>query len=135
MAARRAKSRFPIPKINEWEELTFDFTPQIREGWVIDQLVIFPDFPPSRTAGSTTYIDNIVYTPDVVVPDTEAPTAFTATAGAVSSSDVVLKLNATDNSGNVKYTITYGSTVLNTSGTSRSGKTVYRYRFDSVNSL
>ena len=105
-------------KINEWEELTFDFTPQIREGWVIDQLVIFPDFPATRTAGSTTYIDNIVYTPDVVVPDTEAPTAFTATAGAVSSSDVVLKLNATDNSGNVKYTITYGSTVLNTSGTS-----------------
>ena len=105
-------------KINEWEELTFDFTPQIREGWVINQLVIFPDFPATRTAGSTTYIDNIVYTPDVVVPDTEAPAAFTATAGAVSSSDAVLKLNATDNSGNVKYTITYGTTVLNTSGTS-----------------
>ena len=105
-------------KVNEWEELTFDFTPQIREGWVIDQLVIFPDFPASRTAGSTTYIDNIVYTPDAVVPDTEAPAAFTATAGAVSSSDAVLKLNATDNSGNVKYMITYGSTELNTTGTS-----------------
>lgn len=43
---------------------------------------------------------------------------FTATAGAVSSSDAVLILNATDNSGIVKYTITYGSTVLNTNGTS-----------------
>jgi uncharacterized protein (DUF39 family) len=109
-------------KINEWEELTFDFTPQIRAGWVIDQIVIFPDFPASRTAGSTTYIDNIVYTPDAVIPDNEIPTAFTATAGAVSSSDVVLKLNATDNSGNVKYTITYGTTVLNTSGTSATEK-------------
>ena len=116
----KGEKKISNTKINEWEELTFDFTDFIDPGQPspYDQIIIFPDFPATRTAGSTTYIDNIVYTPDVVEPDTEAPTAFTATAGAVSSSDAVLKLNATDNSGNVKYTITYGSTVLNTNGTS-----------------
>ena len=104
-------------KINEWEELTFDFTSQIRPGWTIDQIVVFPDFAP-RAATTTTYIDNIVYTPDAVAPDNEIPAAFTASAGTISATDVVLKLNATDNSGKVKYTISYGNTVLNTSGNS-----------------
>lgn len=104
-------------KINQWEELTFDFTPQIRASWIIDQIVVFPDFT-ARTGVTTTYIDNIVYTPDVVALDTEKPAAFTASKGTVSSTDVILKLNATDNSGYVKYIITYGTTVLNTSGTS-----------------
>jgi len=104
-------------KINEWEELVFDFTPQIRAGWIIDQIVIFPDFA-SRTSTTTTYIDNIVYTADVVAPDNEIPAAFTASLGTVSATDVVLKLNATDNSGKVKYTISYGNTVLNTAGNS-----------------
>ena len=41
-----------------------------------------------------------------------------ATAGITGSSDAVIKLNATDNSGALKYTITYGTTVLTTSGVS-----------------
>lgn len=57
-----------------------------------------------------------------VVADTEAPTAFSATKGAVTSSSVELLLNATDNSGSVTYTITYGSTTLTTTGTSATQK-------------
>ncbi len=104
-------------KINEWEELTFDFTQQIRAGWIIDQIVVFPDFN-ARTTLSTSYIDNIVYTKDVVAEDLVAPTDFSATLGTVSASNVVLKLKATDNSGTVKYTISYGAITLNATGAS-----------------
>jgi len=52
--------------------------------------------------------------------DTEAPTAFTATKGTVGVTTVELLLNATDNSGSVNYTISYGSgpTIINTTGVS-----------------
>lgn len=44
--------------------------------------------------------------------DTEAPTNFTATIGAVTSSTIELLLNSDDNSGNVNYTINYsGGTI------------------------
>ncbi len=46
-------------KINEWEELTFDFTNRI--GSTVSRLVIIPDFPSTRTAGSTNYWDNISF--------------------------------------------------------------------------
>ncbi len=47
-------------KINEWEELTFDFTGRIGfpEADGIDALVVFPDFE-NRTSTSVTYFDNI----------------------------------------------------------------------------
>lgn len=54
--------------------------------------------------------------------DTEIPTSFTATAGAVTSNSVELLLNATDNSGSVNYAITYGTTTLNTTGSSATQK-------------
>lgn len=44
-------------KVGEWELLTFDLTAAI--GHTYNRLVIFPDFPDPRTAGSTCYIDNI----------------------------------------------------------------------------
>lgn len=50
--------------------------------------------------------------------DTEKPTAFTAVKGAVTYNSVELLLNGTDNSGAVKYEISYGSTTLTTSGNS-----------------
>ena len=56
-------------------------------------------------------------------PDTQAPTNFTATIGTVTSSTIELLLNATDNSGNVAYNITYsGGTiaVANPSGVQKS---------------
>ena len=46
--------------INQWEELTFDFTPKIGEptSTDIDQIVIFPDFRP-RSEDEVIYFDDI----------------------------------------------------------------------------
>jgi beta-glucanase (GH16 family) len=46
------------------------------------------------------------------VVDNESPTNFTALLGNATSSSVTLLLNAMDNSGNVVYTVNYGSTNL-----------------------
>jgi hypothetical protein len=46
-------------KTDEWEELTFDFSAQI--GKTVTKIVIIPDFPSTRTGGSTNYFDNISF--------------------------------------------------------------------------
>ncbi|GGD29446.1 hypothetical protein GCM10011343_19510 [Flavobacterium orientale] len=56
--------------------------------------------------------------------DTEAPTNFTATVGNVTSSTIELLLNATDNSGNVAYSINYGDQTINTANPSGVEKSV-----------
>jgi len=57
-------------------------------------------------------------------PDTQAPANFTATVGTISGSSVELVLNATDDSGNVTYNVTYGTsgtaTTFSPSGTQKS---------------
>ena len=50
--------------------------------------------------------------------DSQAPTNFVATVGAITGSSVQLLLNATDNSGNVTYNVAYGSGTSATFGTS-----------------
>ena len=46
--------------INEWEELTFDFSSQMQDGY--DQIVIFPDFDlAGRATDNTCYFDNITF--------------------------------------------------------------------------
>ncbi len=60
--------------INQWEELTFDYSSDI--GDTAATLTLIPDFPESRTYGSTNYIDNIRF-----LPYSELPvelTSFTA---------------------------------------------------------
>ncbi|MFA5045029.1 MAG: glycosyl hydrolase [Paludibacter sp.] len=47
--------------------------------------------------------------------DTQAPTNFTATLGAVSATSVELLLNSSDNSGTVVYNVVYGSNTASTS--------------------
>ena len=78
--------KIPNTVVNEWEELTFDFTPHI--GKTVARLVLFPDFPDSRTAGSTNYFDNIVFesgTPVVLgVPTVAAPTPTAAQEDVIS---------------------------------------------------
>jgi hypothetical protein len=67
----------------------------------------------------TKYFDYVVGTScGSNVNDTQVPTNFTATKGAVGPGSVELLLNATDNSGAVSYTIKYGTTTLTTTGTS-----------------
>ena len=50
--------------------------------------------------------------------DTQSPTNFTASVGTITGSSVELLLNATDNSGNLSYNVTYGGNSANTFGTS-----------------
>ena len=46
--------------VNEWEELTFDFSSQIQDGY--DQIVVFPDFDlDGRTQDNVIYFDNITF--------------------------------------------------------------------------
>ena len=70
----------------------------------------------------TIYIDNLYFYDNTATVDSEAPTAFTVTKGAVTSDAVELLLNATDNSGAVNYEITYGATKLTVGGVSGTQK-------------
>jgi hypothetical protein len=61
--------------INEWEELTFDFSSQMSEGY--DQIVIFPDFDlAGREQDNIIYFDNITFSPQGTYsePTVAAPT-------------------------------------------------------------
>jgi beta-glucanase (GH16 family) len=59
-----------------------------------------------------------------LTPDTQPPANFTATVGTISGSSVELLLNATDDSGNVTYNVSYGTngtaTTFSPSGTQKS---------------
>lgn len=48
--------KVPNTVINGWQELTFDFTAQIRNGY--KQIIIFPDFT-ARGSTNVIYFDNI----------------------------------------------------------------------------
>lgn len=67
--------KVPNTVINQWEELTFNFSSQV--GTTFDQIVIFPDFSTfPRTYGTVSYFDNITFgTPEVMpqVPMVAAP--------------------------------------------------------------
>lgn len=53
--------------INEWEELTFDFTGQI--GNTFNRLVFLPDFgPDTRTQDNTLYLDNLTFSEGTATP-------------------------------------------------------------------
>lgn len=58
------------------------------------------------------------------IDDTEKPASFTALKGNVTSNSVELLLNATDNSGQVVYFITYGTTTTTVKGMSGTQKSV-----------
>lgn len=75
----------PNTVINQWEELTFNFSASI--GMTIDQIVIFPDFSPiPRTYGSVNYFDNITFgaAQAVPAPATAAPDPTVAAANVIS---------------------------------------------------
>ena len=69
------EKKVPNTLINQWEELTFDFSDKI--GTAVSRLVIIPDFPAARTVGSTNYWDNISFSsgtpPVIVAPETASP--------------------------------------------------------------
>lgn len=53
--------KVPNTVTDQWEELTFDFSQYIGDTNTIRRIVIIPDFPSSRTEGSTNYFDNIKF--------------------------------------------------------------------------
>jgi beta-glucanase (GH16 family) len=63
---------------------------------------------PSDFVSATMDIDYVRVYQNTTV-DTQAPTNFTASVGAITGSTVELLLNATDNSGNVSYNVDYGT--------------------------
>jgi hypothetical protein len=79
--------KIPNTKINEWEELTFDFTNKINPpsgNGVLDQIIIFPDFQ-TRTSDNICYIDNITFNAGTASePTTAAPTPTQASADVIS---------------------------------------------------
>jgi Bacterial Ig-like domain len=70
--------KVPNTKINQWEELTFDFSGVI--GGVndqIDQIVIFPDFG-ARAQANVSYVDNVTFSVKSAGP-AQAPTVAAPT--------------------------------------------------------
>jgi uracil DNA glycosylase len=62
-AAAQAEIKVPNTKINEWEELTFDFSSRIgmAETINIDSVIVFPEFTDGRAADTVSYFDNITF--------------------------------------------------------------------------
>ena len=77
------------------------------EQYLLLNLAIESKIDPNFTQGAMEVDYVRVYQNTTV--DLEAPKDFTATVGTISGSSVELLLNATDDSGNVKYNVTYGS--------------------------
>jgi len=102
--------------LNQWNSYDIDLSQ-------FTSIVVLSDIFQFKVVGNgTVYIDNLYFYDNTATVDTQVPTAFTATKGAVTSDAVELLLNATDNSGAVNYTITYGTTVLTTGGVSGTQK-------------
>ncbi|MBI5216570.1 MAG: T9SS type A sorting domain-containing protein [Ignavibacteriae bacterium] len=84
-------------KINEWEELTFDFSARIGNpaSTNIDQIIVFPDFNlGGRTSDNVVYFDNITFS--AILPATQ-PTIAAPTPTLPSSNVISLFSNAYTN--------------------------------------
>ena len=66
----------------------------------------------------TKYVSYVVGANCGSTNDTQAPTNFTASIGAITGSSIELLLNATDNSGNIVYNVAYGANSSSTSNAS-----------------
>lgn len=78
-------------KINEWEELSFDFSSM--QGIQFDQIVVFPDFQ-TRTAETVSYFDNITFGAAVAIPE---PTVAAADPTAVQADVISIFSNVYSN--------------------------------------
>lgn len=82
--------KVPNTLIDEWEELTFDFSGQIGLGatGILDQIIIFPDFNlDGRTTDNLCYVDNITFSAQEL-PDGPAAQAPLPTADAEDVSSI-----------------------------------------------
>jgi hypothetical protein len=81
-------------KINEWEELTFNFAGKIGEGVStgIDQIIVFPDFIPegtTRSADHVSYVDNITFSAKTTAPVVATEPTVAAPTPTKLASDVI----------------------------------------------
>lgn len=81
----------PNTVINQWEEITFDFSSKIGE--TNDQIVIFPDFQ-ARTTDNVCYWDNITFSGSTPPP---APTAAAPTPTKPAADVISMFSNAYNN--------------------------------------
>jgi len=107
--------------LNAWNSYDIPLTSFTSQGLSMADLF---QFKIVGSGGKVVYLDNMYFYDNTASVDTQAPTAFTATAGTIASDAVELLLNATDDSGAISYTISYGSgpTILSTSGVSATQK-------------
>jgi len=103
--------------LNAWNSYDIPLTAFTSQGLILSDLI---QLKIVGAGGNTVYLDNIYFYDNTATVDTQAPTNFTATAGVIASDGVQLLLNATDDSGVISYTISYGSgpTVINVPGIS-----------------
>lgn len=86
--------KVPNTKVNEWEELVFDFSayvnPPASEGQ-LGQIIVFPDFDmDGRTQDNIVYFDNITFSPAGSGGEPgDGPSAAAPTPPARSASDVI----------------------------------------------
>jgi hypothetical protein len=93
--------------MNQWNSYDIPLTAFTNQGLDLSDLI---QFKIVGAGGNTVYLDNIYFYDPSATVDTTPPTGFTATTGAIASDAVELLLNATDDSGAITYTITYGTT-------------------------
>ncbi|HET9571106.1 MAG TPA: T9SS type A sorting domain-containing protein [Bacteroidales bacterium] len=99
--------------LNAWNSFDIPLTAFTSQGLSVADLF---QFKLVGSGAKTSYLDNVYFYNSDPTPDAEAPAAFTAVKGLVSSDAVELVLNATDNKGAINYEITYGTTTLKTTG-------------------
>jgi len=104
---------YTLPTLNQNSWNSYEIPLSLFPGVVLSDLF---QIKVVGSGGKTVYLDNIYFYNETT--DTQAPTGFTATKGAIASDAVELLLNATDNSGAVFYEITYNTTTVIASGES-----------------
>ena len=87
--------KVPNTVINAWEELTFDFSSQVQNGYT--QIIVFPDFT-ARSADNVTFFDNITFSSGApTAPVTAAPAPGASQANVISVfSDAFTNVAGTD---------------------------------------
>jgi len=120
----------PNTVINTWEELTFDFSSKI--GNTYKRLVIIPEFPSARTAGSTSYFDNISFNSGTVVVPPSDPTVAAPTPTVAAADVISIFSNAYTNATGVELNPNWGQntvqSVITIAGNSTSKYTNFNYQ-------
>jgi hypothetical protein len=101
--------------LNVWNSFDIPLS-SVKEKWL--SIADIYQFMLKGAGGHSIYVDNIYFYNNSGIADTEAPSAFSVTTGAITFNSIELKLKATDNSGAVNYQINDGTNTHNVNGIS-----------------